>query len=210
MQNDDPRAALDALVTRYGESYAALSRMLGRNAAYLQQFVRRGSPRRLAERDRRLLANYFRVDERLLGASAAAALPSTSAIMVPRIDAAASAGAGALVDADRPAGSYLVDPALIAMLRVRAQDVSIIGARGESMLPTIFPEDELLVDRSDQRVTARPGIFVIRVDGLLMVKRVARQGDRYVITSDNPDYPGVDSDDVVVIGRVVGLSRALR
>ena len=52
MDSAGPRAALAALVDRSGASYAALSRLLGRNPAYLQQFVTRGSPRRLAEGDR--------------------------------------------------------------------------------------------------------------------------------------------------------------
>ena len=67
MEASDPRAALAAMVARSGASYAALSRLIGRNAAYLQQFVTRGSPRRLDERDRRLLAAYFGVGEHELG-----------------------------------------------------------------------------------------------------------------------------------------------
>ena len=33
--------------------------MLGRNPAYIQQFVRRGVPKRLREEERRKLARYF-------------------------------------------------------------------------------------------------------------------------------------------------------
>ena len=53
---ETPRDALDRLAQARGTSLAALSRMLGRNLAYLQQYVRRGTPRALPERDRRLLA----------------------------------------------------------------------------------------------------------------------------------------------------------
>lgn len=42
--------------------------MLRRNAAYLQQYVERGTPKVLAEDDRELLARHFNVDERELGA----------------------------------------------------------------------------------------------------------------------------------------------
>ena len=51
MEAPDPRTALDRLVEASGESYAALSRMLHRNPAYLQQYVKRGTPRLLAERE---------------------------------------------------------------------------------------------------------------------------------------------------------------
>ena len=52
----DPRANLDRLIRERGEDYVGLSRLLGRNAAYVQQYIKRGTPRRLAEDDRRLLA----------------------------------------------------------------------------------------------------------------------------------------------------------
>ncbi|WP_317617520.1 hypothetical protein [Sphingomonas daechungensis] len=52
---------------RAGEDFAGLSRMLGRNPAYIQQFVRRGVPKRLGEDERRKLARYFSVSEALLG-----------------------------------------------------------------------------------------------------------------------------------------------
>ncbi len=204
----DPRAELDALVTRHGESYAALSRMLGRNDAYLQQFVRRGSPRRLSERDRRLLADYFRVDERLLGASGRQA-PRPAGVVVPRIDAVASAGPGGLLEDDRDAGAQLIDPALVRTLGLDPAHLSMIAAEGESMLPTIQPGDALLVDRGNRRVGSRGAVFVIRAGGALMVKRVARHGRALVVTSDNPDHPRVEADDIELIGRVVWLSRAL-
>lgn len=64
----DPRTRIERLATDRRESLAALSRMIGRNAAYLQQFVRRGTPRRLPEDERLALAQHFRVDECELGA----------------------------------------------------------------------------------------------------------------------------------------------
>ncbi|MEG8054010.1 hypothetical protein QP185_13485 [Sphingomonas aerolata] len=69
MSDSDPRAALARLAAARGDSLAALSAMLGRNAAYLQQYVKRGSPRRLAEDDRRLLAQYLGVEDHVLGGS---------------------------------------------------------------------------------------------------------------------------------------------
>ncbi|SDA14813.1 hypothetical protein [Sphingomonas sp. NFR15] len=62
------RATLDRLRTERNVSLAALSRMIRRNEAYLQQFVSRGTPARLAEDDRRMLAIFFNIDERELGA----------------------------------------------------------------------------------------------------------------------------------------------
>jgi hypothetical protein len=65
---DQARQVLVELAGRHCESLASLSRMIGRNPAYLQQFVRRGTPRRLPEDERLALAQYFNISERLLGA----------------------------------------------------------------------------------------------------------------------------------------------
>ena len=51
----DPRLILERLCAERGEDFAGLSRMLGRNPAYIQQFVRRGVPKRLREEERRKL-----------------------------------------------------------------------------------------------------------------------------------------------------------
>jgi hypothetical protein len=64
----DVRATLTQLADDRGESLASLSRLIGRNAAYLQQYIERGTPKQLAENDRLTLAQFFQVDERLLGA----------------------------------------------------------------------------------------------------------------------------------------------
>jgi phage repressor protein C with HTH and peptisase S24 domain len=212
MEATDPRAALDDLVTASGESYAALSRMLQRNEAYLQQYVKRGTPRLLAERDRKLLASYFRVDEAMFGGPTPGPVAPLTA-QVRRLDVVASAGPGGLVEHDRPLGSELFDPRLLASLGVRENQCAVLRAQGDSMSPTIEDGDQMLVDESDRRATKRPGIFVIRLDGVLLVKRVARSGDLLHITSDNwafPAMPPVAQGEVAIIGRVVWLSRTLR
>ena len=78
----DPRAVLEKLIAERGEDFAGLSRMLGRNPAYIQQFVRRGVPKRLKEEERRKLARYFSVSEALLGGPADAAVPAHGLVSV--------------------------------------------------------------------------------------------------------------------------------
>lgn len=63
-----PRENLRHIAAEQGESLASLSALIGRNAAYLHQFVTRGSPRRLDDDDRLFLAMHLNVSERLLGA----------------------------------------------------------------------------------------------------------------------------------------------
>ena len=49
------------------DSYAALSRMLGRSDGYLRRFVTDGTPIALKPDEHRRLADYFGIDERALG-----------------------------------------------------------------------------------------------------------------------------------------------
>jgi len=83
---DDVRSGLDALIRESGEDYSSVSRLLGRNSAYIQQFIKRGTPRRLSEEDRRKLAAFFRVPEQRLGgpvsATAVAPLIAVSRVIV--------------------------------------------------------------------------------------------------------------------------------
>ncbi|WP_319937547.1 hypothetical protein [Sphingomonas cannabina] len=70
MDGAEQRRALEALIAEGGASFAALSRMLGRNPAWLQQYLKRGTPRLLPEEDRGRLARFFGVDEAVLGGPA--------------------------------------------------------------------------------------------------------------------------------------------
>lgn len=205
MADTDPKAALAGLAAARGDSLAALSAMLGRNAAYLQQFVRRGSPRVLAERDRRLLAGYFGVDETLLGAIA-----RPVPFRLPRLDVAASAGPGALVDGEIVLGTDAIDPALAGRLGLREGQAAIIRVRGDSMAPGLLDGDHIVVDTADRRPGARGGVFVIRIDTATMVKRVVPDAGRLVVSSDNPEAGAVPVGAVEIVGRVVWQMRVPR
>ena len=207
METVDPRTALAALIAGRSESYASLSRLIGRNAAYLQQFVVRGSPRRLAERDRGILAAYLGVSEAILGGTAEA--PPRTFLQVPRIDARASAGPGGLVEEDRIAGGEAVDPAVIRRLGALPANISIVAAQGDSMLPTIADGDELWVDRGNQKLTGKGGIFVLRMESALVVKRLECSGRSIRVISDNPQFATIECNSVDLVGRVVRLTRTL-
>ncbi len=68
MVTTDPRVRLLELAGSRGISLSRLSALIGRNSTYLQQFVRKGSPRKLEESDRRTLARFLGVAEAELGA----------------------------------------------------------------------------------------------------------------------------------------------
>jgi len=202
----DPRTALATLASARGDSLAALSAMLGRNAAYLQQYLRRGSPRVLAEHDRRLLAAYLGVSEMVLGAPPEEA----TRFRLPRLAVAASAGPGALVDGEIVLGTDTLDPGLARRLGLKAGQAAIIRVRGGSMEPGLFDGDHIVVDTADRTPRAKGGVYVIRIDDAVMGKRVAMVDGELMATSDNPAAGPIPEGQIVVIGRVVWQMRELR
>jgi Peptidase S24-like len=211
MNQNDPRAELDRLIHANGDEYSALSRLLGRNAAYVQQYIKRGSPKLLPERERSVLARYFGVDERVLGA------PEDTRRMglrlVPKLAVGASAGAGALNSDEALAGKVGFDEKWLRKMGLDPARLSLIRVNGDSMQPTLNDGDDIMVDTAAAERPTKKGIHVLRVDGTLMVKRLRPEKDgKLSILSDNPTYvpiTDVDAGEVAVIGRVVWVGRKL-
>ena len=211
----DTRAALQALIEERGEDYAGLSRLIGRNPAYIQQYIKRGSPRRLGEEDRRLLARYFGVEERALGGPEKQLGEASAMVPVARLEVAAAAGAGAY-DGDEHGKAHIAFDStwLRRLARGRPEQLSIIRVSGDSMAPTLVDGDEILVDRGDGPERLRDGIYVLRLDDALLVKRVTLNPAARTIAlrSDNPAYPGwpnCEPGAVDIVGRVVWAGRKI-
>jgi phage repressor protein C with HTH and peptisase S24 domain len=204
----DARARLVALSAERKVSLAALSALLGRNSAYLQQFVRKGSPRKLEEGDRRTLARYFGVAETELGAPAAEIpAPANDWAEIPRLAAAASAGPGAIGAADSAFGTIRFSKAWLRHHGLDPARLSAIAVSGDSMEPSLKDGDEILVEATPN--PPRGAIHVVRIGDALMVKRLERPApDRVVLLSENPAYPPVElpGAEVAVLGRVVWKS----
>ena len=216
MDAPDPRSRLMELVAEHGASLSGLSAFIGRNGTYLQQFVRKGSPRKLEEGDRRTLAQFFGVPEVELGGPAqdvalAPRLPSrrpaaaaVAWIDVPRLDLGASAGPGALAGDEVAVGHLRFSARWLKAQALDSAMLTAIEVQGDSMEPTLRDGDEILVDRSQRRL--RAGVHVIRLEDVLLVKRLAPgPGGTVEVISDNPAYgrTKVTLEEVEVVGRVV-------
>jgi phage repressor protein C with HTH and peptisase S24 domain len=212
----DPRIELQQLIDQRGEDYSSLSRLIGRNAAYVQQYIKRGVPRRLAEQDRRQLARYFQVsEERLGGPPPEEGLSDHGLVSVPRLQVGASAGAGALGGEERAGSHFAFDAKWLRTIGAGdPKRLSIIRVEGDSMVPTLADGDEILVDADGARDRLRDGIYVLRMDDALVVKRLALNpaGGRASIQSDNdayPSWPDCPLSAIEIVGRVVWAGRRI-
>lgn len=213
MSPHQARLELDTLIKGRNSGYAALSRMIGRNEAYLQQYIKRGVPECLAERDRRMLANFFGVDEKRLDGSGDAPAGRPVLLIVPKLDVEASAGPGSAPGLEATLGHYGFDRQWLQRISGgRPENLSIVQVRGDSMSPTLIDGDDILVERVDGSKRLRDGIYVLQRDDALLVKRVtlSPSAGRLHIASDNPAYPSwpdCDAGGVQIIGRVVWSGR---
>ena len=207
------REELDRLIIQGGYGYASISRLLGRNPSYIQQFIKRGSPKILDDEDRKTLACFFGVDEQTLGGPANPV--SDGMVEIPVLEVEASAGFGAIAESESAQTRFGFDERWLRRLTAaKSASLSIVGVMGDSMEPTLSDGDEVLVDASDYGSKLRDGIYVLRADEALVVKRIAIKpgGKQVTIASDNPAYPtwhDMDRADVHVVGRVIWFGRAL-
>mgnify|MGYP005839619919 CR=1 FL=1 len=238
MAGDEVRRRLDELIRARGTDYLAVSRLLGRNPAYIQQFIKRGVPRHLGERDRRLLAAYFGVDEAELGGPPLA--PGADQVRDQQsrrvlLSAAAEGRPGGGSGETATLKDYVLIPYLTARRSAppppgrdalafetgfarqigsgRLGALSALLVEGDSMSPSLLPGDQILVDLDDS-APLRDGLYTFEMDGGFSIRRVTVHPvtGRPSLLPDNPAYASfADCDPAAlkVLGRVVWIGRKL-
>lgn len=227
---DPVRRRLLQLLTANGSNLRTASLAMGRNAAYLHQFIKRGTPKVLAEDDREILAEHLgcrpdllRHDRKVRRAVHAKPPPPPAPYSAPKgysavpeadVRRAAAAGAwrGDLEEANE--AWLFADPLIRHELRAEPGDLWMIPVDGDSMEPVLASGDRILIDVS-RTVPVPPGIFVIW-DGMgLVAKRIEHvphsDPPKLLLGSLNPAYDSHEcpAEDVRVVGRAVWVSRRL-
>jgi hypothetical protein len=198
----DPRRCLDELIKERGESYSSISRLLSRNPAYIQQFIKRGSPTRLDDSDIAQLSVHFGVPGAIFGGDEVPESAGLSTIAIPVLGANDSGEALARV--------RLVDEAWLRSLSHKPTGVSIVMVEGDAMYPTLRNGDEVLIQRYLANENPRDGLYVIRADTGLLVRRIALEPvrNRIAVLTDNPNYPnweGLMRNAIQIVGRVIWI-----
>jgi len=216
------RQRLDQLIRMTpGESYSSVSALIGRNHAYIQQYIRRGQPRRLQEKDRRRIAAHFGVSESDLGgmdfpgpSPAGFAESPDGLIFIPQFDVRAKGEPTAFSNREHADGFAPFRQNLLRRLTRSGPDrLALISVAGDSMYPTLADGDDILIDLGET-APHRDAIYAIRMENTLQVKRVSVNPVTgfLSIKSDNPLYESwndCDPASVDILGRVVWVGRRL-
>lgn len=231
MDLDPIRRRLLELLEENDTDLKNVSLALKRNAAYLHQFVYRGTPKVLPEDVRAGLSRILGVPEpELKHGTALSPIPSGEHAEeplrrrrpagfreVPEIDVKASAGGGSNPDdwEERTIDVWLFpDPVIRHEFRTKPNGLCMLTIHGDSMEPMLSSGDRILIDKS-QQAPVPPGIFVIW-DGMgLVAKRLEHVPNsnppKLIIKSVNPAYQDYERsvDDVRIIGRVIWSAKRL-
>lgn len=111
----------------------------------------------------------------------------------------ASAGVGYLVDAE-PIGHTFFPKT--------NGDVVGIKVDGDSMEPT-FKNGQYIIIKKDIEVNpGEVGVFLHKITGECVVKRLEKKENKYFLTSDNPRYEDKEiiSENIVCCGKVIGVT----
>ncbi len=201
------RKLLELIDATPGADLKNLSRRLGRNDAYLQQYVDRGSPRQLDEDDRDLLAGVLGCTSAELKVDGLYKKP------IDRMNPPLRGGAGGLTmqpgsarafagQRDVPilghvkAGveGFFIDNGDIRGYAVRPeylrgnQDAYAVYVHDDSMVPACEPGWTLLVDPG-RPATKGQNVVIQLIDGQAFIKRLVRQTEKHIICKQwNPEH----------------------
>nr|WP_286174234.1 S24 family peptidase [Rhodobacter sp. NTK016B] len=123
-------------------------------------------------------------------------------------DIEASAGGGASVMSEAVVGAVALPSWYVSQFtRSSGGDLFVVAVKGDSMEPTLEDGDLVMADKQ-KRDPRYGGVYVIREDNALLVKRLApvsQQGAVRVISDNREIYAAVErkADEIDVIGRVV-------
>jgi len=95
---------------------------------------------------------------------------------------------------------------LRSVFGVAPENLCLMQVDGDSMAPTLAPNEMVFVDGLGGLPEYRDGVWVLRLDGHLFIKRVQLLASgKYHVSCDNPAYRPLEMDDTSrLLGRVVG------
>lgn len=115
--------------------------------------------------------------------------PFDHMVRVPVMNVAASAGGGAVVTTEGADAYLAFDPAWLHKIGLNSAEIFTMPTIGESMEPTIKAGEYLLCSRAEHHTQIGDGIYVIRLEGNILVKRLqVLPGGILEVSSDNAQF----------------------
>lgn len=131
-----------------------------------------------------------------------------------RLDLSLPMGPGATVDDFIESEPLKFDLAYVrSFTRTPPHRLRLAGGAGDSMFPTLVPNDLVWIDTTQNQLLHADRIYAASINGGAAIKRLrpVAGGRRVLVISDNKlvDAYEVDADEVVIWGRVIRFARDL-
>ncbi len=230
---EEIRKLVEKKIKEKGLKFEKVSLLLGHGKPYMQRFIRYGVPAVLPEKDRKILSGLLEISEQELvsydltsGFSPSSAIVSAinylkkekapqkqdiddkDVVNIMISDAVACCGNGVECLRENIIGYYQMPLKKFHNLTTADPDkVFIIDIIGDSMEPTLFAGDLVIVDTS-KNYPSSDGLYVLRSGTELLVKRIQINplDQSAAIISDNPKYKPIAAQNfslISVIGKVI-------
>lgn len=133
--------------------------------------------------------------------------------LIPRMMAVAGCGESYETIAGESGNLYAFRKDFLRRQGLSPKDVYVMYVSGDSMKPTIEDGDMILIHKTEN-VPQEGYIYALTLGDTLMVKRLQKIPDGWILKSDNPMYSpltvqGQELDKLVIHGRVRWFSRIL-
>ncbi|KQV51340.1 LexA family transcriptional regulator [Duganella sp. Root336D2] len=107
----------------------------------------------------------------------------------------------------RDGGTLGISRAWIERKGFNPKDLIAIEVRGESMEPTFYEDDTVVINLADKRLIDN-GVYAVNYEGEAVVKRLSRDAGQWWLMSDNPDQRkyfrrACQGNRCIIVGRVV-------
>lgn len=138
-------------------------------------------------------------------------------VYVPKYDIEAAAGAGQLVNNEQPAFTMAFRKDWFNhFVSTEINSLSVISVKGDSMEGVLNDGDTILVQCMNTNTIRRDGLYVLRINDNLLVKRLQLMPSNVInVISANEAYPSFeidlnkDGENVQIIGKVIWFGRYL-
>lgn len=207
MNAEEIRQHIDHLIKSQGKKYRQLSLAMGKNEAYLHQYINKHSPTRLPEEQRRILARMLEVDEQQL-----------TDISLPKSQSPSFGSESVLLDvlsaqSGQKTGIWSIsDEQYHRFTFANPQSIKMLTVRGDLMSPTLQDGDFVLADTS-QRTLTTDGLFWVNFRGNLCIRRLQQTAPNAVsIISDNTRYATVvaQKEEIQIAGKIIWIFKSER
>ncbi len=136
-------------------------------------------------------------------------------VFIPRYNVKVAAGHGQAITDEAPKHTMAFRRYWIEnYLHAAPANLSVLSVKGDSLQGVLNDRDVILIDRS--QTTGAAGLYVLRIDGDVIVKTLQRLPDGILeVSSANPAYKpftvnmAKPPSDFAIIGRVVWFGRQI-